>query len=195
MLIDEEKKALRKQMFAKRNAIDLQVKAKYDAWVCSQLEKIIIESGCKTIHSYIPFLSEIDISPLIQRLLDAKIKVVCPKTLPKRKLENRVLVSLDELEVGIMGTKHPAAVTLYDGSYDFIIVPGMAFDKAKFRLGYGGGYYDNFLVTQPTAYKVGIFYPFQKVDAVPIEPHDYCLDTILVKEFDTEQQKPEYLSL
>ena len=70
----------------------------------------------------------------------------------------------------------------FNGRYDLIIVPGLAFDNRNYRVGYGGGYYDNFLVMQPESFKVGIFYPFQKVDVVPVEPHDICLDTILVKE-------------
>jgi len=49
-------------------------------------------------------------------------------------------------------------------------------------LGYGGGYYDNFIVEHPAALKIGIFYPFQQVDNVPIEPHDQCLDDIIFRE-------------
>ena len=54
----------------------------------------------------------------------------------------------------------------------------MSFDEYNYRLGYGAGYYDNFLVNHPNALKVGIFYPFQKVDKVPTEPHDVKLDEI-----------------
>ncbi len=183
MSIEEQKKHLRKEMFGKRNGIDPLFKQEYDQWVCQALEKRIMNCGCKVVHSYIPFLTEINVRPLLEKLLQSGIKVVCPKTLPKRKLENRVLVSFEELEVGIMGTQHPAEAILYEGKYDLIIVPGLAFDSHRYRLGYGGGYYDNFLVTQPEALKVGIFYPFQQVDQVPTEPHDVCLDELLVKGF------------
>ncbi len=179
----EEKKSLRKTMFENRRAIDIKVKREYDSWICSELEKLILSRGCKVVHTYIPFSTEIDINPLIQKLLALKLTVVCPKTLPKRKLENRILHSLQakDLEVGIIGTRHPLQADVYEGKYDFIVVPGLAFDSSNYRLGYGGGYYDNFLVQQPEAYKVGIFYPFQKVEAVPLESHDFSLDTILYK--------------
>ena len=183
MTISEQKKELRKQMFARRNALDAHTKQSYDTWICAELLKIITEKKSKLVHAYIPFLTEINIAPLLEKLLDTGITVVCPKTLPKRKLENRVLSSLNDLEIGIMGTKHPAQPNLYEGKFDLIIVPGLAFDKTKKRLGYGGGYYDNFLVNYPDAFKVGIFYPIQEVPLVPVETHDLSLDVILTKNF------------
>ncbi len=179
----EEKAALRARMFQLRNRLEISQKEVYDEWICSALLTIILKNKFNTVHAYLPFLTEINIYPLLKKLLELKIKVVSPKTLPKRKLENRILHSLDELELGIMGTKHPLDAIIYDGPFDLIIVPGLAFDAANFRLGYGGGYYDNFLELYPNALKVGIFYPFQKVDKVPVEAHDCKLDTLLWREF------------
>jgi 5-formyltetrahydrofolate cyclo-ligase len=180
MNIKEQKKALRQQMFLERSKIEPLHKAKYDQFIGEQLVSLILKNGYKVVHAYIPMGQEIDIAPLLQELLHKKITVVCPKTLPARALENRVLTSLNDLETGIKGTQHPALPQVYEGSYDLIIVPGLAFDHQKYRLGYGGGYYDGFLATQPQAHKVGIFYPFQQVDEVPREAHDVFLDEILL---------------
>ena len=180
----EQKKELRKAMLGQRGAIDADVKTAYDHWICDELMQIISIKACRSVHAYIPMANEIDTSPLIEKLLQQNITVVSPKTLPKRQLENRVLHSLDDLEVGIMGTRHPAQADIYGDSIDLVIVPGLAFDTARYRLGYGGAYYDTFLRTQPQAYKVGIFYPFQQVARVPIESHDIRLDAILYKPFE-----------
>jgi 5-formyltetrahydrofolate cyclo-ligase len=184
MTITEQKKALRSSMLQRRGKIDPVAKQDYDQWICNKLEKIIREQNFKSVHAYIPMANEIDIRPLIEQLLLSGVTVICPKTLPKRKLENRILHSLDEVEIGIMGTKHPMQPEPYEGKPDLIIVPGLAFDDQKYRLGYGGGYYDNFLVNYPDSYKVGIFYPSQEIDIVPIEAHDIALDTVLVKAFE-----------
>jgi 5-formyltetrahydrofolate cyclo-ligase len=183
MTIIAQKKALRSSMLGQRSAMDAMIKKEYDQWICNELENHIQQRQCKVVHAYIPMVNEIDIRPLIENMLEQQITVVCPKTLPKRKLENRRLYSMHELETGIMGTQHPAQPELYEGPFDLIIVPGLAFDETRYRLGYGGGYYDGFLFSQPEAYKVGIFYPFQQVATVPLEPHDISLDTILVKTF------------
>lgn len=166
-------------MFGERKTIDRDRKKRFDEWINLSLSEMIAERNCKVVHVYIPMLNEIDIRPLIQQMLDEQIKVVAPKTLPKRKLENRILSSLEKLETGIMGTQHPADPAIYEGPIDLIVVPGMAFDAQRYRLGYGGGYYDNFIVTRPEAFKVGIFYPFQEVEQVPVESHDIQLDRIL----------------
>ncbi len=89
------------------------------------------------------------------------------------------LKSLDEVENGVFGTVHMASKLEYSGDYDLIIVPGLAFDAANYRLGYGGGYYDNFL-SQHVGQKIGIGHPFQLIDSVPIEAHDVKLERSLI---------------
>ena len=173
------KSNLRKQMRFKRNSLDPTNKMLLDGLICEKLMNIILERKSLAVHTYLPMDSEIDLLPVIEILLHKSITVVCPKTLPNRKLENRILVSLNELEDGPMKTQHPQAENVYTGTYDLIIVPGLAFDKSNYRLGYGGGYYDDFLCQHPEALKVGVFYDFQKVDAVPREAHDLDLDVIV----------------
>lgn len=178
----EEKAALRKEMYKQRARNKREYKKAYDLWVCAQLEEAILKRKAKVVHAYLPMGKEIDIRPLLENLLAKNIQVIAPKTLPKRQLQNLVLHSLDEVEDGVFGTTHPANSTEYKGEYDFVIVPGLAFDQHNFRLGYGGGYYDTFLAQHPEVYKMGIFYPFQEVASVPKEAHDVCLDAILVRQ-------------
>lgn len=180
--IKEAKSVLRRKMLAERGTIPEIRKREWDDRICSRLLEIITQKKVKTIHTYIPFLTEIDIKPVIQFCLQNGIKVIAPKTLKARRLENRVLTSLNELETGIMGTLHPANMEIYSGKYDLIIVPGLAVDRQNYRLGYGGGYYDNFLVHHSDAMRTGIYYPFQFTDAVPREQHDIALDQVIIPE-------------
>jgi 5-formyltetrahydrofolate cyclo-ligase len=180
----QEKKDLRFLMIKKRGLINSQSKQLYDNFICNKLLKTIEEKNAKVVHAYIPMANEINIAPLLQLLLDKNITVVSPKTLKNRLLQNLILKSLNELETGIAKTQHPANAIEYQGNYDVIIVPGLAFDKQNYRLGYGGGYYDSFLATQPNAFKIGIFYPFQEVGKVPTEPHDEQLSAVYVQSAD-----------
>ncbi len=178
--IKETKSILRRKMLAERGIIPEIRKREWDDRICSRLLDIITQKNIETVHTYIPFLSEIDIKPVIEFCLQSGIKVVAPKTLKARQLENRVLTSLNNLETGIMGTLHPANTEIYSGNYDLIIVPGLAVDKRNYRLGYGGGYYDNFLVHHSDALRVGIYYPFQLLEEIPREQHDVALDQIII---------------
>lgn len=176
----KQKKDLRKEMLVKRTKLDVVYKKKYDSWICNELENIIDANNYKVIHAYLPMGKEIDINPLLISLLQKNITIVTPKTLPNRKLENRVLTSLTDVEKGVFGTTHPSNTEEYTGVFDLIIVPGLAFDNDNYRLGYGGGYYDNFLVHHLSINKIGIFYPVQEVEKVPLEAHDISLDNILL---------------
>jgi 5-formyltetrahydrofolate cyclo-ligase len=179
MTIVEQKKQLRKQMLFKRAKLAKQEKKKQDQWICQSVWEIICEHDFKNVHCFLPMGAEINIFPLIEKMLAENISVITPKTLPKRQLQHLILKSLDELEKGVFGTSHPANAKEFVGQYDLIIVPGLAFNDANFRLGYGGGYYDNFMVQHPLAYKLGICYSFQKVKQIPLEPHDVKLDDVL----------------
>lgn len=179
MTITSSKKELRKEMALKRNSMSKSLKKETDESICAQLLRLITQRNAKIVHTYIPMGSEINLIPLIQRLVDLKITVICPKTLPKRQLEHRYLTSLKELEEGVMKTFHPKEPSLFTGMCDLIIVPGLAYDENNYRLGYGGGYYDEFLANQKGALKVGAFYPFQRVNEVPVESHDQCLDVVI----------------
>lgn len=180
MTIEDQKKALRKEMFSKRAKLSEQLKRKFDQSICQGIWELIVTNEYKNVHCYLPMGSEIDIYPLIKRMLEENIKVITPKTLPKRTLQNLILNALDQLEKGVFGTSHPANGIEFTGKYDLIIVPGLAFDAVNFRLGYGGGYYDKFLAENASAHTLGICYPFQKKDKIPVETHDFKLDDVLI---------------
>ena len=67
---------------------------------------------------------------------------------------------------------------------DLIIVPGVAFDKNKNRMGHGAGFYDEFITTFHNKFKrkpylLGVALQEQIVDYIPTEPHDWKLDSII----------------
>lgn len=67
----------------------------------------------------------------------------------------------------------------YEGSFDLIVVPGVAFDRNGNRIGRGRGYYDRFLCQHPNVKRIGICFDFQLVDEVPTEPNDISMDEII----------------
>lgn len=176
----DEKARWRKEMLEGRESLDPMRKMIYDESVCEELHKLIYEKGYHSIHTYIPMGHEIFLEPLLIRLLDnPDIHLYAPKALKNGVLENRPFTSFMDLEEGVLGTRYPSGDKIYDGSYDLIIVPGLAFDKEGYRLGYGRGYYDRFLSQQTNAYKLGVCYPFQLIHEVPREEHDQKLDRVL----------------
>lgn len=65
---------------------------------------------------------------------------------------------------------------------NFILVPGVAFDRNGMRLGRGGGFYDRLLAALPRrARRVGVFFSCQESTQLPHEPHDEPLDLIITE--------------
>ncbi len=90
----------------------------------------------------------------------------------------------EHLQQGAFGIWEPTEAEAIDPTIlDWIIVPGVAFDKQLNRLGRGKGYYDR-LLAHSTARKIAIAYELQVCDNIPTEPHDITMD-ILVTEKQT----------
>jgi len=98
MTISDQKLALRNYMLKQRLNFDEGAKEDYDSWICYTLEEKIIGLNAKRVHAYIPIGAEINIQPLLERLIEQGITVVTPKTLAKPIMENRVLTSFNDLE-------------------------------------------------------------------------------------------------
>ncbi|MBP5190135.1 MAG: 5-formyltetrahydrofolate cyclo-ligase [Bacteroidales bacterium] len=60
-----------------------------------------------------------------------------------------------------------------------IVVPGVAFDRHRHRMGRGRGFYDRLLKSTPNAVKVGVAFSFQIFDEIPVEEFDVSMDKIL----------------
>lgn len=90
---------------------------------------------------------------------------------------------IKELEVGPYGIKQPKAADIKPIPYedmDMVLVPAVAFDNEGNRLGRGKGYYDRFLEKLPKhALKVGLCFDIQRLESVPILPHDIPVRVLL----------------
>tara|TARA_Y100001958_G_C20922604_1_gene336263 strand:- start:369 stop:677 length:309 start_codon:yes stop_codon:yes gene_type:complete len=68
---------------------------------------------------------------------------------------------------------------------DVILVPVLAFDNHKYRLGYGKGFYDRYLYKYLKKFKkiltVGVAFSFQRHHKLPISQNDIKIDYILTE--------------
>jgi 5-formyltetrahydrofolate cyclo-ligase len=63
--------------------------------------------------------------------------------------------------------------------FDAVLIPCIAADKEKYRLGSGGGWYDKFLAQYPDTFSIGLVYEFAIVDELPREEHDMPLSVLI----------------
>ena len=180
----DQKRELRKIMKARRREVSPDERSAYSVALCEHLlerEDVKLAMDAKGVFAvYLASKDEIDLSLLIERLWAAGCRVVVPAW---RDGTYRLVAysSETELVAGPMGILEPAlegegAVTGAEGDVAVWIVPGLAFSRSGARLGYGGGWYDRFLAkSDPSSISLGVAYPFQIVEDLPLEPHDLPL--------------------
>ncbi len=134
---------------------------------------------------YWPIRSELNTRPLIDALAKKGVTVTLPvMTAVRHPLIFRLFTPGDDLVKGPFGLSEPAADKPIL-SPDIVFSPLAAFDRAGFRLGYGGGIYDATLSRLRAEKKitaVGVAYARQEAEAVPREAHDERLEYILTEE-------------
>jgi 5,10-methenyltetrahydrofolate synthetase len=77
-------------------------------------------------------------------------------------------------DTGSVGTREKGGVI------DLVVVPGIAFDRLGYRLGYGAGYYDRFFAqSSASQVRMGVAYPEQVVETVYPEAHDVAVHALI----------------
>lgn len=166
------KEEIRKRILSLRNGLD-------NEWirdVSIQIEERLFEDKdfleSKNILFYDAFKKEVQTRGMIKRAIDMKKRVFLPVTDFKNK---NILVSefIDE--------KEPAKIVSED-AIETVIVPGVAFDGAGTRIGFGMGFYDRFLHRLSKDVKtIGLAFDFQVVDKIPVDSHDFIIDKIITE--------------
>ena len=135
---------------------------------------------CKTVFIYVSNKSEISTIDLIKEALKEKT-VLVPYCVDKfGKMIAVKINSIDDLEIGMYNIYEPKNHTEYSGDIDLTIVPGVAFSKEGYRIGYGKGYYDRFLKTHRT-FSLGICHDELLFEKVPYDEFDVKLNKIITK--------------
>lgn len=182
MTIREEKAALRREASAVRGAIPPAEKAEMDGAIVRNFLETEEYKRCALLLLYAPIRSEIDLWPLFERALADGKKVAFPRCEgEKGEMHFYAVGSRDELSPGAYGVSEPnESCPLCDGFDDpaaLMLLPGLCFDRAGGRLGYGGGYYDRYLARFPGR-TAGACYE-RLVRPVPMEENDRRVDLLV----------------
>lgn len=146
-------------------------------------EKLIermVREEVRSVFTFISFGSEVDTHSLIGRLLHMGIEVSVPK-IEGGKMYPVVITSMEDLVPGRMGILEPIEGRRAD-TIDMVIVPGVVFDRRGYRIGYGGGYYDRYLMDIPSHIpRVAIAHEMQIVEEIPVDSWDMRIDHLITE--------------
>ena len=135
--------------------------------------------AAKTVYGYLPYNQEVrTVALLEQAMLDGK-RVAVPKCYGD-EMRFIYLTDLTAVEKGYAGIPEPIADgPIADDETALVLMPGMAFDMAGHRIGYGGGFYDKFLAKEPNHPTLALCYDFQVLPHLDTEEFDIPVDTVI----------------
>ena len=176
------KKILRKKILVYRKNNYKIVSLKY-----SLLKEILKKFNLlknKKIGGYFPINYEIDSLEILKQLENSGHQISLPITRKKNEMDFFEWSFKNPLLIGNIGIPEPCVKKkVYP---DILLVPLVAFNKYKFRLGYGGGYYDRYIEKIKKIKKIltiGMAFSFQEVTKIPINEHDKKLDFIFTENY------------
>ncbi|MBI1954660.1 MAG: 5-formyltetrahydrofolate cyclo-ligase [Proteobacteria bacterium] len=143
----------------------------------------LINPDRDVIGGYYPIGSELNILPLLSYFLEKGYQCALPSLGYKDLfLTFKPIKDFQNLALGKYGIPIPSS-TLPSIEPTVFFVPLLAFNAACYRLGYGGGYYDNTLryyrslKNRPLA--IGVGYDHQYVEHLPFDERDEPLDYVI----------------
>ena len=176
----EEKKAIRKQVFAARKAhTDQQI----DDWsrkIAETVTALPEYSNSQRIFAYADYNHEVMTKYIIEAAWNDGKEVAVPKVVGQDMVFYK-LTDFAQLEKGYFGIPEPARGEIVQWEEALMIMPGVAFDRQNHRVGYGGGFYDRFLEKHPYITRVAVAFEFQMMSEVPVESTDISPEIIVTE--------------
>ena len=177
---DQKSDARERLLAARRSVGDL---AGASEAVCRRLTRLPELAGVRAVVGYAATAREVSIDAALDRLLAAGITVCLPWVAGHDLGLGPVDNLGEDVEPGWRGVREPAEGRrrpLRPSALDAALVPGVGFDLAGNRLGYGGGHFDRLLARlQRGAVVVGVALDEQIVAALPTESHDRPVSVIV----------------
>jgi len=181
--MDLKKESLRKQFSYKRNEMEEENVRESSEQIMKRLLDHPIFQKSHVMMVYLAFRKEVDLTRLIEVVWNQGKQVLIPRTdRTTKQMEPFLVKSWEEVETGNYGILEPIECDKSPfplEQIELVLVPGLAFDREGYRLGYGGGFYDRFFDRfDCIPYRIGIAYQFQMITYLPREEHDYPMNEI-----------------
>jgi 5-formyltetrahydrofolate cyclo-ligase len=200
----DRKRELRESVLAQRDALSGEEVERRSAEIARRVMALECYGAAGTRLLFASFGSEVRTEALLEETLASEARLVLPRVESGWKpdlrttmngIRGRAGLALHEvrdieadLAPGTWGIREPVPRRCPEvplGEVDFILVPGVAFDRRGGRLGYGGGFYDHILRVRTGLVEAGaavaVGFALQIVDQVPRDERDVLVPVIVTE--------------
>lgn len=180
----ETKKEIRKEVLKRRRECPIQTRHTFSEIIA---EKIVCHPWFKeaeSIYCYVDFDGEVETRNMIETAFKTGKQVYVPKV-HGSWMQFYPVMSLNDLKPGSFGILEPVISEKYQNHTKqvssendsalgkaLMIMPGIAFDADRNRIGYGRGYYDKYLKEHPGFRTIALAFECQIVERIPAETLD-----------------------
>lgn len=171
---------IRSRVLAARNGLSPEERSTQSRQIAERIVGMMAFRHARVVMAYNTFGSEVHTDAFIRVVREGGKRLVLPRI--DRGRDCLALYQVDgehALKAGVWGIREPDPVLcapVSPGELDFVLTPGVAFDRRGGRIGYGKGYYDRLLAScleeGGRPWTVAGAFDVQLVDAVPLEEHD-----------------------
>ncbi|MEW5903560.1 MAG: 5-formyltetrahydrofolate cyclo-ligase [Pseudomonadota bacterium] len=188
MDIPARKQALRQRIIAAREKLGAVERLRLSRDILDAIRAMPAYRQAKCVLAYLDFGTELETGHWVAQALRDGKRVLLPRV--NRASQHLDLYPVSDLEQdvapGTWGIREPLPERCNKeealGTIDFVLLPGVAFDREGGRLGYGGGFYDKLLARLPhQPLLVAGAFALQVVDDIPLEPTDRKVDWLVTE--------------
>lgn len=182
--LTEEKRRLRQQFRAIRKALTEERRIEASHYVTKAILDLTRKEKHRWVLSFNSFADEIALDRLNQQLA-IQHQLLLPRVLQNTLQIFHVEQPATDLDCSKWGIYEPipnVCTPVELKELTLVLVPGLAFDHAGHRLGYGKGFYDRLLVQLPsTTTTIGVGFKEQlSATPLPYAPHDRKVQHLLL---------------
>ncbi|WP_296002100.1 5-formyltetrahydrofolate cyclo-ligase [Rugamonas sp.] len=174
------KAQLRARLLAARRGVDAATKAVWDRAIAARVLAWAREQNVAALGVYWPLRDEPDLHAAYAELARLGVRLLLPVV-----VERHAALEFAQWQIGEamvrdqMGVAVPAQLRM-EAAPPALLVPCLGFNRGRYRLGYGGGFYDRTLARQPRPKTVGVAYACLEAD-FDNDAHDVALDLVLTE--------------
>ncbi len=151
-----------------RKTLDITEKSRL---ACEQVRVTEVYKSAKNVMIFYPMNNELNLRELLKddknfylpKIIDENI-FACPFEIGDNLIKSNINVN------------EPCTNPVEPAILDLVIVPALAVDEHKFRLGYGGGFYDRFLSANPQIKSLVVIAKELIIPSLPTEAFDKPCD-------------------
>tara|TARA_B100000575_G_C23107900_1_gene639638 strand:- start:482 stop:1033 length:552 start_codon:yes stop_codon:yes gene_type:complete len=177
------KQKLREYFSKKRKKNYFELNDKNKIFIANHIKKICLKYKIKKLGAYYPINYETNILSVINKIKIKKLQTCLPVIEKNNNMSFKEWKIQEPFKVNRFGILEPS-IKNKKIKPQMILVPLVAYDENKNRLGYGKGFYDNFLSKVSkikNVISIGIAFSFQRANKIPEDNHDKKMDFILTE--------------